>query len=84
MVSSESPSLQQKPTGTHDLTEDEAIILVKAAPRRSEAFGETVCCAGIDRNDRWVRLYPVSFRHLDDVAIWQMGHNQVSLVQTKG
>lgn len=52
--------------GTLDLVDDEAFILVKAAPRRSETLGETVCCAGIDKWGDWVRLYPVSFRHLSD------------------
>jgi hypothetical protein len=52
--------------GTLDLVEDEAFILVKAAPRPSETFGETVCCAGIDLKENWVRLYPVSFRQLGD------------------
>lgn len=55
-----------RPSGTLDLVDDEAFILVKAAPRASETFGETVCCAGIDRNENWVRLYPVSFRQLSD------------------
>lgn len=59
-------SSQPSPAGTLDLVEDEAFILVKAAPRRSETFGETVCCAGLDRDERWVRLYPVSFRQLAD------------------
>ena len=57
---------QHSPPGTLDLVEDEAFILVKAAPRPSETFGETVCCAGIDLNENWVRLYPVSFRQLED------------------
>lgn len=57
---------QRQPEGTLELLEDEAFILVKAAPRRSETFGETVCCAGIDRQGQWVRLYPVSFRLLED------------------
>jgi hypothetical protein len=61
-----SASSQRQPEGTLELLEDEAFILVKAAPRRSETFGETVCCAGLDRQGRWVRLYPVSFRLLED------------------
>ena len=55
-----------QPSGTLDLSEDEAFILVKAAPRRSNTLGETVCCAGLDRAGHWVRLYPVSFRQLED------------------
>lgn len=57
---------EQSPRGLLDLQHDEAFIIVKAAPRRSETFGETVCCAGIDMAGRWVRLYPVSFRQLSD------------------
>lgn len=57
---------QRQPEGTLDLQTDEAFILVKAAPRHSDTFGETVCCAGLDRAGQWVRLYPVSFRQLDD------------------
>jgi len=57
---------QRQPDGTLELVNDEAFIVVKAAPRRSETLGETVCCAGLDRSGDWVRLYPVSFRQLDD------------------
>lgn len=68
MQQSENWEVKQKgqPEGTLELVEDEAVILVKAAPRRSETFGETVCCAGIDCGGNWVRLYPVSFRQLED------------------
>lgn len=59
-------SNEKQSAGTLDLFDDEAFILVKAAPRRSETFGETVCCAGIDGQGQWVRLYPVSFRQLED------------------
>lgn len=66
MQGSDTRRLRRQPEGTLELVEDEAFILVKAAPRRSQTFGETVCCAGIDRHGQWVRLYPVSFRHLED------------------
>lgn len=45
---------------------DEAIILVKAAPVIGRTHGETVCCAGMDLYGNWLRLFPVSFRVLDD------------------
>jgi hypothetical protein len=45
---------------------DETYIIVKAAPRRSQKYGETVCIAGLNRDGRWVRLYPVSFVYLDE------------------
>lgn len=44
----------------------EAIILVKATPQVSQKYGETVCCAGVTLNGEWLRLYPVTFRRLDD------------------
>ena len=46
--------------------ESEAIILVKAAPQVSATYGETVCCAGVTLKKEWVRLYPVTFRSLED------------------
>jgi hypothetical protein len=43
-----------------------ATVLIKAAPRIGETHGELVCCAGIDDAGNWVRLYPVSFKTLED------------------
>lgn len=43
------------------------LITVKAAPNPSEAYGETVCVAGLrlDLDDPgWIRLYPINFREL--------------------
>ncbi|MEQ8406455.1 MAG: hypothetical protein RKE49_15270 [Oceanicaulis sp.] len=44
--------------------EDECFILVKAQPHRSSNYFETVCCAGVGRNGKWRRQYPVPFRIL--------------------
>ena len=55
-----------EPSGTLEHTDDEAFVIVKAAPRVSPRYGATVCCAAIDRNGSWVRLYPVSFRYLEE------------------
>ena len=44
------------------------LVSVKASPQPSEKYGDTVCVAGtlMDPNKpRWIRLYPVPFRHLD-------------------
>jgi len=41
---------------------------VKAQPHRSSRYFETVCCAGIGRDGKWRRQYPVPFRNLQD---WQ-------------
>jgi len=46
---------------------DQALILVKALPHRSSNYFETVCCAGIGRDQKWRRQYPVPFRVLDPV-----------------
>jgi hypothetical protein len=43
----------------------EAVVIVKAAPQVGRRHGETVCCAGIDLYGNWLRLYPVSFRNLE-------------------
>lgn len=42
------------------------LITVKTAPQPSKKYGDTVCVAGIalDGPQRWVRLYPIPFRHL--------------------
>jgi hypothetical protein len=45
-------------------SDNEAIIIVKAAPQLGEKHGETVCTAAITRDRRWVRLYPIAFRSL--------------------
>lgn len=46
------------------------LITVKAAPNPSEKSGETVCVAGValrggDVDERWVRLYPINYRFLE-------------------
>src|SRR6266568_4699395 len=44
----------------------QVVVLVKALPRPSRKYGETVCCAGVTVNREWRRLYPVRFRNLVD------------------
>ena len=48
--------------------EIEVLILVKTTPTPSTTYEDTVCVAGIalaPGPPRWVRLYPIPFRHLD-------------------
>lgn len=45
---------------------DECVILVKALPHRSSNYYETVCCAGVGRDGKWRRQYPVPYRVLTD------------------
>jgi hypothetical protein len=48
----------------------ELLVVVKAYPNPSRKYGETSCIAGIELRegvpDRWIRLYPVPFRSLED------------------
>lgn len=39
-------------------------VLVKASPQPSKKHSETVCCAGIDSNGDWKRMFPIRFRRL--------------------
>lgn len=45
---------------------DECFILIKAQPHRSSKYFETVCCAGVGRDRKWRRQYPVPFRILSE------------------
>ncbi|MCB2064392.1 MAG: hypothetical protein KDE25_13290 [Novosphingobium sp.] len=40
--------------------------MIKAQPHRSSQYFETVCCAGVGRDQKWRRQYPVPFRLLKD------------------
>lgn len=42
------------------------MVLIKAQPHRSSRYFETVCCAGVGRDQKWRRQYPVPFRILKD------------------
>lgn len=53
-------ALRERPQG------DECLIIVKAQPHRSSKYFETVCCAGVGRDRKWRRQYPVPFRILTD------------------
>lgn len=44
----------------------DAVVVIKAAPQVGKRHGETVCCAAIDLYGNWLRLYPISFRSLDE------------------
>ena len=41
-------------------------ITVKTYPQPSTKHNETVCTAGVTDDGRWIRLYPVPFRWLED------------------
>jgi hypothetical protein len=45
------------------------LMLVKTYPAPSKTYEEVVCCAGIDAaTGTWIRMYPVNFRDLDQLA----------------
>jgi hypothetical protein len=47
--------------------EIEFLPLVKAYPALSRRYGEVSCIAGLDmKTSKWIRLYPVPFRTLED------------------
>ena len=51
---------------TLDFRQKRILITIKAYPRPSYSYGETVCCAGIDvDSQKWIRLFPIDFRDLD-------------------
>lgn len=42
------------------------LVTVKTYPTLSKKYAETVCTAGITDDGKWVRLYPVPFRKIED------------------
>src|SRR5258705_8308536 len=42
------------------------LITVKTYPTLSRKYGETVCTAGVREDGKWMRIYPVPFRRLDE------------------
>jgi hypothetical protein len=64
------PGSGPEPKQSHDRPQRLTVLVtVKAAPNPSEAYGETVCVAGLridPMHEGWVRLYPINFRYLDD------------------
>ncbi|MBT8152625.1 hypothetical protein KMP13_01675 [Epibacterium ulvae] len=45
-------------------TPSRVTILVKASPQPSKKHSETVCCAGLQEDGSWKRLFPIRFRRL--------------------
>lgn len=43
---------------------ERALVLVKAYPQPSQKYEETVCCAGINAQGEFLRLYPIRYRRL--------------------
>lgn len=53
-------------TRAEDWIDEEVLIVVKACPTSDRAHREAVCAAGITRDGRWLRLYPIYYRTLPE------------------
>ncbi len=49
-----------------ELPKAKVLITVKTYPLPSRSYTELVCTAGLLNGEKWIRIYPVSFRFLDD------------------
>lgn len=47
-----------------DWHEENILITVKTYPTPSTKYRELVCTAGITKNGKWIRLYPIDYRYL--------------------
>ncbi len=56
---------------TNASVELDVLVLVKAYPNPSKTVAEAACIAGVDRQHRFVRLYPVPFRDLENEQQFQ-------------
>lgn len=48
------------------IAQAKVLITVKAYPKPSSKYAELVCTAGLLNGDKWIRIYPVPFRFIDD------------------
>lgn len=48
------------------MSRERILVTVKTYPTLSRKYGELVCTAGVRDDGSWVRLYPVSFRRLNE------------------
>lgn len=48
------------------LKKEDILILVKTYPTPSKQNKEVVCTAGVTGDGKWIRIYPVPFRELED------------------
>ncbi len=48
------------------LHREEIFIVIKTYPRPSIKYRELVCTAGITKKNKWIRLYPIDYRYVDD------------------
>ncbi|HND48961.1 MAG TPA: hypothetical protein PLL95_10405, partial [Anaerolineales bacterium] len=49
-----------------ELPNARVLITVKTYPLPSRSYTELVCTAGLLNGERWIRMYPIPFRFLQD------------------
>ena len=50
----------------HEIPKARILITVKTYPKPSGKYGELVCTAGLLEGKKWIRIYPVNYKFLDD------------------
>ena len=50
----------------HELPNAKVLITVKTYPLPSRSYTELVCTAGLLDGEKWIRMYPIPFRFLQD------------------
>jgi len=53
-----------------ELPKARVLIIVKTYPQPSRSYTELVCTAGLLNGEKWIRIYPVSYRFLQDGQIY--------------
>jgi hypothetical protein len=53
-------------TVAEEISNAQVLITVKTYPLPSSTYGELVCTAGLLAGEKWIRIYPIPFRFLQD------------------
>lgn len=56
---------------TWEYEKKKLLIVVKTYPNSSKGYIETVCTAGVTEAGEWIRLYPISYRYLENNQQYQ-------------
>jgi hypothetical protein len=67
-----------------EIDQARVLITVKTYPIPNSTYGETVCTAGLLEGEKWVRIYPISWRVLsDDQKYPKYGWVELNLIRNK-
>ena len=58
----------------YEIPKARVLITVKTYPQPSHSYSELVCTAGLLNGEKWIRIYPVPFRFLQDDQQYQKYH----------